>query len=185
MKKTLSAAILTMSVLLAAAPAIAAEKAPQELVDLAHTELVKLGSDPKIIEAVAAQNGKGLSMEHIHEINGKWEEAKETDEIVTAVIANEYVTHLKQLQKSIPALKEAEEIYLLDNQGALVASVKFEEDFWYGETEGFATASNGAVYVSDIEIDEDDNEYMVHAMVPVKDGDKVIGVIDIGMEVDD
>jgi len=163
----------------------AAEKAPQEVVDLANTEMAKLGSDPEIVKAVKAQNAKGMTMDQIKAINEKWEDAKDTDDIVKAVIGTEFAKYLKKTMESNPALKKAEEIYVMDKQGALVGSAKLEEDYWWGENEGFIVASKGKVYVSDFILDEDENEYMIHVMVPVKDDGQVIGAIDIGVEVED
>ena len=64
----------------------AAEKAPQKLVDLANSEMVKLGSDSKIVKAVKAQNAKGLTMDHIMAVNKKWENLKDYET---------YVLHIK------------------------------------------------------------------------------------------
>jgi hypothetical protein len=43
----------------------------------------------------------------------------------------------------------------------------------------------GQVHVDDVEFDESEQEYLVHVWVPVKDGGQVIGVIDIGVEIED
>ena len=160
----------------------AGEKAPQKLVDLTHSTLAKLGSDPVIVKAVKAENAKKKTLAQIKEINTKWENADENNDFVKALLKSECAMHLHKLKKSID---DVEEMYVLDNQGAVVASILFEEKYWWGELPRFKQVTKGEVFISDIEMDEDEMEYMVHVLVPVKDGDTVIGAIDIGLEVED
>lgn len=185
MKKTLLTSIVVAIILCIGNMGFAAEKAPQEIVDLANTEMIKLGSEPVIVNAVKAQNAKGTTLDQIEKIDEKWENAKETDDIVMAVTNNDCAKYLEGILESNPVLKDAEELYVIDRQGALVASIKYEEDYFWGEKQGFINAMKGNVHVSDFILDEDENEYMIHIMIPVRDGAQVIGTVDIGIEVED
>jgi hypothetical protein len=49
-----------------------AEKAPQKVIDLANGELAKVGTDPVIVNAVKAENGKGKTLDQIKEKDKKW-----------------------------------------------------------------------------------------------------------------
>lgn len=185
MRKLIVFSTVMAFVFLSGSMGFAADKAPQELVDLAKTEMVKLGNDPAIVKAVKAHNTEDMTIAQIKEMDEKWEDAKETDGIVKDVITNDCAKHLKKLITSNPALEDGEEMYVLDKQGVLVASIKYEESYFWGEEKGFTEALNGNVHVSDFMIDEDENEYMVHVTIPVKENGQVIGAIDIGFEVDD
>jgi hypothetical protein len=51
---------------------VLAEKAPQEVYDLANSRLANLGKSMLIVEAVKAQNAKGMSLASIKEMDEKW-----------------------------------------------------------------------------------------------------------------
>ena len=52
MKKTLTLIVIGLLFVAGTGSALAAEKAPQKVVDLAHTKLAALGTDPVIVAAV-------------------------------------------------------------------------------------------------------------------------------------
>jgi hypothetical protein len=49
-----------------------AEKAPQEVVDMADSKLAEIGKEPVIIAAVKAANGKRKSLSSIQDLDAKW-----------------------------------------------------------------------------------------------------------------
>lgn len=71
MKKT--SIFLTIGLILAVGSAIAyaGEKAPQKVVDFAHSTLAKYGTDPVIVKAVNAENSKGKTLDQIKELDKK------------------------------------------------------------------------------------------------------------------
>ena len=60
MKKVFTLMVVSMFLVAGGGMALAGEKAPQKVIDLAQSSLVKLGSDPVIVKAVQAENAKGL-----------------------------------------------------------------------------------------------------------------------------
>lgn len=162
----------------------AAEKAPQKVVDLANTKLVAMGSDPVIVEAVKAENAKGKTLDQIKEMDKKWQETAGVADFMQALMDNDCGKHLKSIQGSEPYYSE---IFVMDNQGALVALTDKTSDYWQGDEAKFTESYKdgaGAVHISDVEFDDSSQAYLVQVSVPVKDGDKAIGAITIGIDVD-
>jgi hypothetical protein len=79
------------------------------------------------------------------------------------------------------------EIFVMDNQGANVAMTDKTSDFWQGDEAKFKksyNSGNGAIFVDEVEFDDSTQAYLCQVSVPVKDGDKVIGAITVGVDVD-
>ena len=164
--------------------ATAGEPAPDEIVALANAQLVAFGKDPKIVAAVKQENAKGKTMDQIKALDNKIK-AGDDDPAIQALLKNDGAAYLKEIQESHDFLEAAEEIYILDKQGAIASTIRLEEQYWFGGEEGFGVVISGKVFVGEIEIDDDEGEYMCHVLVPVWDGDNVIGAIDFGFELED
>ena len=183
MKKTI---ILTIVLFVTAmlAGTVYAEKAPQKVVDLANTDLVKLGSEPAIVAAVKAENGKNKSMALIKETDEKWKATPGTDDFMKSLMSSECGQKLRAIQKTKPYYAE---IFVMDNQGANVAMTDKTSDYWQGDEDKFTQSyknGQGAVHISDVEFDDSTQAYVVQVSVPVKEGDQVIGAVTIAMDVD-
>jgi len=92
--------------------------------------------------------------------------------------------HLDEISKSKAYFAE---IFVMDNQGANVAMTDKTSDYWQGDEDKFTQSfKNGAggIHISDVEFDDSTQLYIVQVSVPVKDGDKVIGAITFGIDVD-
>ena len=72
MKTWVVVTVCTLLSLGSASFARAGEKAPSQVIALARTALVKLGTDPVIVKAVKAENAKGKSLEHIKAMDERW-----------------------------------------------------------------------------------------------------------------
>jgi hypothetical protein len=60
-------------------------------------------------------------------------------------------------------------------------------DYWQGDEAKFKNSYKGGaggVHISDVKFDESTQAYLTHVSVPVKDGDKVIGAITVGIDVE-
>jgi len=175
------AAFLLLSISIAA---MAAEKAPQKVVDLAHGELAKLGVDPALVEAVKAENAKGKTLDKIKELDKKWMATAGMDDFMTAILSNAAAKRLREIQKSAPYYAE---LFLTDNQGANVAMTDKTSDYWQGDEAKFSkcfTGGAGTVYVADVEFDKSAQAYTVQVSVPVLDDGAAIGALVIGIDVD-
>lgn len=184
MKKTWMLVAISLVLGLSLVTVQAGEKAPQKVVDLANTELVKLGTDSVIVAAVKEQNAKGKTLDQIKEMDKKWMATSGVDDFMKSLMNSEAGKRLKSIQKSAPYYAE---IFVMDNQGANVAMTDKTSDYWQGDEAKFTESYKGgagAVHVSDVKFDESTQAYLTQVSVPVKDGDKVIGAITIGIDVE-
>ncbi|OIQ49036.1 hypothetical protein BerOc1_00955 [Pseudodesulfovibrio hydrargyri] len=161
-----------------------AEQAPRKVYDLAEGQLAALGSDPVIVEAVKAQNAKGMSLAEIQAMDEKWMNTPGVDPFMKALMDSELGKHLRTLQESKDYYAE---IFVMDNQGANVGMTDKTSDYWQGDEAKFQKSfSNGAgaIFVDEVEFDDSTQAYLVQVSVPVVDGGKAIGAITFGIDVD-
>lgn len=181
-----------MSMLVAAAmlvcftggTSLAGEKAPEEVVNLANSQLVKLGTDPVIVAAVKSENAKGQTLDQIKEKDKQWQATPGVADFMKALMDSECGRHLRSIQESEPYYSE---IFVMDNQGALVALTNKTSDYWQGDEAKFTESYKGGaggVHISDVEFDDSAQTYLVQVSVPVKDGGRAIGAVTIGIDVD-
>ncbi|RMF93555.1 MAG: hypothetical protein D6736_01550 [Nitrospinota bacterium] len=161
-----------------------AEKAPPEVIDLAHSTLVKWGTEPVIVRAVKEANAQGKSLEQIKAMDKRWRETPGIADFMQALMDSECGRYLRRLQASAPYYAE---IFVMDNQGANVCMTDKTSDYWQGDEAKFQKSFNGgkgAVHIGDVEFDDSTQAYLVQVSVPVKEGEKVIGAITIGIDID-
>lgn len=161
-----------------------AEKAPQSIVDLANSTLAGLGTDPVIVAAVKAQNERKMTLDQIREIDKKWKAQAGVADYMKALMESACAKKLYALQNSKPFYAE---IFVMDNQGANVAMTDKTSDYWQGDEAKFKKSfagGKGAVFVDEVEFDESVQAYLVQVSVPVMDGEKAIGAITFGIDVD-
>jgi len=162
----------------------AGEPAPQKVVDLTNSKLIALGADPIIVKSVKDENAKGKTLAQIKLMDEKWLGHPGIADYMQALMESECGKHLRAIQKSTPYYAE---IFVMDNQGANVAMTDKTSDYWQGDEDKFTKSFNGgkgAVHISEVKFDESTQAYLVQVSVPVKDGDKAIGAITIGIDVD-
>ena len=184
MKRTMVIVSVILSLFFVFGYAVAAEKAPQKVIDLANSKLVKLGSDPVIVEAVKAQNAEGKTLDDIKAMDEKWKATPGIADFMKPLMESDCAKRLLSIMDSADFYAE---IFVMDNQGANVAMTGKTSDYWQGDEAKFQESfkgGQGAVHISDVEFDDSAQAYLVQVSVPVKDGDKVIGAITIGVDVD-
>lgn len=160
------------------------EKAPQKIIDLGNNEFIKYGTDPIIVKAVLAENAKGKTLEKIKVLDKKWLAIPGIDGFMKTMLDSVCSKHLQKIQDS---KKYISEIFVMDNLGANVAMTDKTSDYWQGDETKFIKSFNsgkGSVHIGDVKFDSSTRTYSVQVSVPVKDGDKVIGAITIGIDVD-
>jgi hypothetical protein len=178
------ATVICVGLLIGSTYTFAAEQAPQAIIDLAHAELVKLGTDPVIVKAVKMENAKGKTLEQIKAMDEKWKATPGVADFMSELVESECGQHLRQLQKRTPYYGE---IFVMDNQGANVAMTDKTSDYWQGDEAKFIEAYQkgaGGIHISDVEFDESTQTYLVQVSLPVKDDKTVIGAMTIGIDVD-
>jgi hypothetical protein len=162
----------------------AAEKAPQAVLDLIDSELVPLQSDPVIVAAVKQANSTQRSLEQIKEIDDTWRSTPGIDEFMRSLLDSECGRHLSEIMSSRAYYSE---IFVMDHDGANVAMTDKTSDFWQGDEAKFIESYRdgaGGMHVGDVEFDESAQAYLVQVSLPIKDGERVIGAITVGIDVD-
>ncbi|MBU1168235.1 MAG: PDC sensor domain-containing protein [Proteobacteria bacterium] len=161
-----------------------AEKAPKKIVDLAHSTLAAMGSDPVIVDAVKQENAKGKTLDQVKKTDETWKATAGISDSMKAIMDSECGKHVRSIQAQKPFYAE---IFVMDNLGGNVAMTDKTSDYWQGDEAKFINSFNkgaGAVFIDDVEFDESSQSYLVQVSVPVKDGDKAIGAITFGIDVD-
>jgi hypothetical protein len=184
MKKIMVGMVLSIVMVFGTSFAIAAEKAPQKIVDLAYSTLVNIGSDPVIVAAVKAENAKRKSLSEIKSLDSKWKATAGIADYMNAMMESVCGKHLREIQNSEVFYAE---LFVMDNLGANVCMSDKTSDYWQGDEAKFKESYKGgagAVHVSNVKFDDSTQAYLVQVSVPVKDDGKVIGAITIGVDVD-
>ena len=184
MKKALVFPLFCALVFIHAWLVSAGGKAPREVVDLANSKLVKVGTDPVIVAAVKAENAKGKTLSQIQTMDKKWRATTGLASYMKALMTSKCGEHLKKIQAGQPFYTE---IFVVDNQGANVAMADKTSGYWQGDEANFKESYKGgagAVYLSNVKFDDSTQADLVQVSVPVKDSGKVIGVITFGIDID-
>lgn len=184
MKRALVVSIIMVVSLVLTGMVHAGEKAPQKVIDLANSELVTIGTNPVIVEAVKKENAKGKTLSQIKDMDKKWMATPGLSDFMTSLRESPCGKHLQGIKKS---QKYYAEIFVMDNQGANVCMSDKTSDYWQGDEAKFKNSfknGSGGVDISDVKFDDSSQAYVVQVSVPVKDGGKVIGAITFGIDVD-
>ncbi len=161
-----------------------AEKAPQEVVDLAETTLVKMGTDPVIVEAVKAKNAQGETLDQVKAKDQEWQDHAGVADYMQAMMESDCGRRLREIQESAPYYAE---IFVMDAQGANVAMTNKTSDYWQGDEAKFRKSFNGGkgeLFVDEVEFDQSAQCYVVQVSVPVMDGGEAIGAVTFGIDLD-
>jgi hypothetical protein len=118
-------------------------------------------------------------------LDKKWIATPGVADFMKALMTSTCGQHLKKIQDS---KKYYSEIFVMDNQGANVAMTDKTSDYWQGDEAKFKNSfkqGTGAVFVDEVEFDESVQAYLVQVSVPVMEGNKAIGAITFGINVDE
>jgi hypothetical protein len=162
----------------------AANETPQKVVELAKTTFARWGTEPVIVKAVKSENAKGKTLEEIKAMDKKWQATPGIAEFMKGFMESACGKYLRSLQKKYPF---AAEIFVMDNQGANVAMTDKTSDYWQGDEDKFIKSYNngkGEIHIGAMKFDDSTQAYLVQVSVPVKDGNRVIGAMTIGVDVD-
>lgn len=163
---------------------VSAESAPQKVIDLAHNEIAAFGYDPILVAAVKAENAKNKPIEQIKEIDVKWIATAGVSDFMKSLIESDAGQHLVEIRASRPYIAE---IFVMDNQGAIVAMSDKTSDYWQGDEAKWQKSFNnrqGAIFVDEVKFDASSQSYLVQVSVPIKNGDEAIGAITFGIDID-
>jgi hypothetical protein len=161
-----------------------AEEAPEKLHEILP-ELEAWSTDQALIDAVRQQNSQGLTLVTIQERDAVWRATSDVDDFMETLMTSSVAKHMLTLEQSKPYFVE---FFLMDNLGANVAMTNKTSDYWQGDEEKFTESFKGGLgstYMSDVKFDESSQAYLVQVSIPIFDGDKAIGAMTIGVNLDE
>jgi hypothetical protein len=171
-----------ISVLVIGTQFSAAETATQKVAKYADTVLTQLAADPNIVKAVIVENAKKKSMDEIKKWDEKWIASEDITPFIKERMESPMGKHLAGIRDTQYFFKE---IFLMDNQGAIVALSDKTSDYWQGDEKKFQRSfKRNAVFVDDVSFDKSTKSFLAHVNIPVKDRGQVVGVITFGIDMD-
>jgi hypothetical protein len=150
-----------------------------DAMSVAKGELAPIGYDPKIVEAVKAQNAEGLTMDYINKLDKAWKGQPADTWFIKEVRERKCSGYTRAIIKLVPYMFE---IFVMDNQGANVCMSGTTGDFWQGDEDKWQKSfadGKGAIFVDAPE--EEDGKMVQQISVPVMDGSMAIGAITFGI----
>jgi PAS domain S-box-containing protein len=174
---------------------IAVEKARaiEAILNSKIEETVILATHPLIIDALRKANGRyqgrtddGI-VDEILAVDREWVSQKGKTRTSSSIAANELSVFFRRYQDRSNTEKYGE-IFVTDAKGATVAMTKALSDYYQADEswwkESFA-GGKGAVFIDDRGYDESGGTFVVGAVVPVRDGGEVLGILKINCKVTD
>jgi len=150
-------------------------------------EATKLGAwtaDKAFVGAVTAQNGQHLTMAEITRRDKEWM-AGQAEALVKQMTSGPCADRLRSLAATAPYYGE---MFVMDNQGALVCANMKTSDYWQGDEAKWQKSfddGKGAVFIDRPRMDESAKEHLAQISLPVKDAaGKVIGAITVGINIE-
>jgi hypothetical protein len=143
-------------------------------------QIVGWAADDRLLAAAQAQSAQRIGMERILDIDRRWQAGEDPDGLATALGRNDCAQALLAILAGNPGYAEA---FVTDSRGALVCMTKRTSDYWQGDEEKWSrawAAGKGAVFVSSVERDESTGADVMHISVPLREGDRVVGVLIAG-----
>lgn len=152
----------------------------QKQLDAEAAKVRTWGSDAEIVAAVKAQNAKRVPLKTIQALDADWVAGK-AETLVRQITTGSCAAHLRQLAAANGAYGE---VFVMDDQGALVCANAKTSDYWQGDEAKWQRAFNGGkgeVFIDRPRYDDSASRSLAQISVPVVDGGRAIGVITVGL----
>lgn len=136
-------------------------------------------ADPILLEAVRAQNAKAVPLADVQKLDEAWAAGK-NDALVQKTITGPCADRLRVLA----AKHGYGEVFLSDNQGALVCASARTSDYWQGDEAKWIKAFNdgkGATFIDRPRMDDSTKAHLAQISVAVMQGDRALGVLTAGV----
>lgn len=172
--------------LILAFPAVLLAQSAGEVHKALTTEaqhLANFEKDVALLDFVKAQNAKRVPLSEIQRIDREWT-AGDAAAVVQAVTAGACADYLR---KTFGAHDHYAEVFLMDDQGALVCANQKTSDYWQGDEDKWSRSFNngtGTAFIDRPRFDESSKTNMSAISIPLLDGAKTVGVLMIGVKVD-
>ena len=175
-----SLALLLFSLVLSVPALAQSAQAMQKTLDAEAAKLRAWGSDSEIVAAVKAQNAKHVALKTIQSLDAQWIAGK-APALVEQTITGPCSDHLRHLGNANAAYGE---MFVMDDQGALVCASEKTSDYWQGDEAKWQRAFNegkGDVFIDRPRFDDSASRNLAQISVPVMDNGRAIGVITVGL----
>ncbi|MBZ4417347.1 PDC sensor domain-containing protein [Myxococcus sp. RHSTA-1-4] len=165
-------------VVLAQLPADGA--AQLQKVDRMMPALRRMATDPEVVAAVRAQNARRVPLATIQEQDAAWQATPQLTAFKQQVLGSACSRVLNRHRARLGiAVAEA---FAMDDQGALVGATRRTSDFWQGDEAKFQVPyARGETLREKPFFDESSQAYVIQLSLPVRDGDRTIGALTIGL----
>ena len=120
----------------------------------------------------------------IKRIDENWIESKETNKYANRILNNETSTFLRKYRDKNP--EKYGEIFVTDEKGVTVSMTKTLSDYYQADEQWWIEGFNkgkGSVFIDDRGYDSSVEALVVGVVVPVKEGNNVIGVLKINYKI--
>jgi len=137
-----------------------------------------------VINAVIEQNALNRSIAEIKTIDKAWRAG--TSPLIESLQVNAAANRLSKLIKYQG--DKFSEVFLTDNQGANIAAYPPTSDYWQGDEAKFTKSFNdgdGTVFFGEPEFDKSTNKNAIQISRPVLHQGKTIGVLVVGVIIND
>jgi hypothetical protein len=148
---------------------------------LAKNELAPIGHNAKIVNWTKEKNAQGETMAQIDTKDKAWKAEEGVADYMKPYLEGSCANYLRKIVSMVPYLSE---IFVMDNQGALVCETDKTGDYMQGDEAKWQKSyanGNGAIFVDEPEMDEAFGQEIVQISVPVMDGMHAIGAITFGV----
>jgi len=172
--------ILSGSVVLAfAAPLLFAQSAPMmhKMLVAESERLRPWAADKVLLDAVKAQNARNVPLAEIQKIDEEWKAGKVRKELTTGPCAD-------RLRELAADHTQYVEVFVMDNQGALVCANSITSDYWQGDEPKWLQSykeGRGAVFIDRPRYDESAKGTLAMISLPILVGENTVGVITVGV----
>jgi len=152
----------------------------QKRLDAEAAKLSAWGSDSVIVAAVKTQNAKRVPLETIKSLDEQWSAGKAATLVRQTTIGTcaDYVRKLASTNTTYS------EVFVMDNQGALVCANAKTSDYWQGDEAKWQRAfadGKGSVFIDRPRYDDSSSRNLAQISVPVVENGRAIGVITVGV----
>lgn len=141
----------------------------------------KWGHNPQLISAVKAQNSKHPKLSEIKKIDKAWIANPNLSEFMQSLMENPAAKALFRLENTETYFTE---MFLMDNQGAIVAMTNKTTDYWQGDEDKFIKSYRkgvGATQIGEISFDESVQAFITQVSVPIWNDGQAIGTLTVGI----
>jgi hypothetical protein len=140
-------------------------------------------SNSVIVNAINAQNARGMTLDEIRKIDAEWSTAEDELDIHKQMMTGTCANQVKSLAAKLGTIGEA---FVMDNQGANVCQNELTSDYWQGDEDKWKNSFNngaGGIDIGTEKLDRSSNMVLQQVSLPVVDkSGKVIGAICYGIK---